>query len=204
MLRHLTFWLLCLGLGLGLGLGACHSHNPYTADSTPLPPAPDNGGEPLDRSAYPAAELDYARYRNWSWRSVPAGSASLSPEALQELIAGALDQRGLRPAANGARGDLQVAASVRTEKRIRQVYDDYGSYYGRGRYGDDYGLWGRTPMTRTYEDQVLVVRIELFDGGNGRAVWTNQAEARSADGQAERKEALREAVRRALADYPPR
>ncbi len=189
---------------LALAVAACQSHNPYTAESVPLPAAP-SAPEPGEvRGAYPAAPLDFSRYRSWSWRGLPAGTGSLAPEELQEIVADALEQRGLRPAADATPAALQVSAAARTETRERQVYDDYGSYYGHGRYGHDYGLWGSRPLVRTYREDVVVVRIELFDGASGNVVWSNQAEARSAGSRAERKDAVRTAVQRALDDYPPR
>ncbi|TLX55988.1 DUF4136 domain-containing protein [Stutzerimonas nosocomialis] len=193
-----------LALALCLGLVGCQGPQPYVAESTPIPPAPANVGQGPDMSAYPAAPLDFSRYQHWSWRSPPAGTASVTPESLQEMVSGALDQRGLRPAPGGSRGDVQVTADARLETRTRQVYDSYGTYYGQGLYGRGYGLGGQVPLARSYEEQVMLVRIALFDAATGRQVWSNQAEARSSGSQAERADAMREAVHRALDDYPPR
>ncbi len=189
---------------LALGLAACQGRNPYTAESTSLPAAPEESTAGEVRGVYPAAPLDFSSYRNWSWRGLPAGTAALAPEELQEIVADALEQRGLRASTDLSPATLQVSAAARTETRERQVYDDYGSYYGRGRYGSDYGLWGSRPLVRTYREDVVVVRIELFDAASGNAVWSNQAEARSTGSRAERKDAVRTAVQRALGDYPPR
>ena len=38
-------------------LAACQSHNPYTTDSVPIPPAPPGAANHFDRSAYPACLL---------------------------------------------------------------------------------------------------------------------------------------------------
>ncbi len=163
---------------LCLALAACQGNNPYTAQSLPLPPAPPEAADQLDRSAYPAPPRDYARYRNWAWRDgrPPAGSAWASSELLQEALGNALDQRGLRPAQAGAPADLEVAAELRLERRLRQVREDYGGYYGHGRYWHDYGLWGSAPILRSYEEQVVVVRIELFDAVDGQPVWSASAD----------------------------
>ena len=129
------------------------------------------------------------------------------------MISGALDQRGLRPAPTGAKGDVQISASAQMETRVRQVYDDYGTRVGvgAGRYGGygpgfntGYGIGGSTPVVRNYEEEVVTVRIEMIDSASGQTVWSNRAEARSGGNQAERKDAARDAVNRALADYPPR
>lgn len=201
MARSFARLTLCL---LTLGLSACQHDNPYTSTAAPVPAAPPAGAATPDRSAYPAAPVEFSSYRTWSWRNPPAGTGSLTPEELQEIVASALDQHGLRPAAPGGAADLQIAAQVRSETRLRQVYDDYGSYYGRGHYGSDYGMWGHAPLVRTYEETVLVVHLELFDPRRAAVVWSNQAQARQGGDRSQLRDALREAVDRALADYPPR
>ncbi|WP_372875540.1 DUF4136 domain-containing protein [Pseudomonas sp.] len=184
-------------------LAACQGHNPYTAQSRPLPPAPVPAGSQLDLSAYPAPARDFARYRNWAWREQPAGSAWASSALVQEALSNALDQRGLRPAPPDSAADLEVSTEMRLQRRIRQVADHYGGYYGHGRYWHDYGLWGRAPLARTYVEEVLVVNIDLFDGQDGQLVWRGSAEMLSDGSQAERSKALRAALRRALENYPP-
>ncbi|MBC9249522.1 hypothetical protein A9179_04435 [Pseudomonas alcaligenes] len=187
-------------------LAACQTSNPYQADSRPLPPAPPGAAEHFDRSAYPSAPLDYSRYRNWVWRDgqLPAGSAWADGALLAETVGNGLDQRGLRPA-QGASADLQVSAEVHLERRQYQTRDDVGSYYGNGPYGDHYGMYGSVPLVRTYEVEVAVVHIELFDGHSGLPVWSGSAETQSSSGsQSERSTALRQAVAKALDAYPPR
>lgn len=184
-------------------LAACQSHNPYVPSSQPLAPAPKHAAQQLDRSAYPAAPRDYARYRTWSWQRLPAGTAWASSEQVQEALSNALDQRGLRPHRAGARSDLQVTAELRVEQRVRHVRDDYGSHYGHDRYGDQYGIQGNVPLVRSYTEEVIVVRIDLFDSQDGQAVWSASAETLSSDRQHERSAALRTAVQQALTAYPP-
>lgn len=186
-----------------LVLAACQTPNPYQADGKPLPPAPAAAAKHFDRSAYPAAPRDFARYRDWAWRSQPAGSAWADGALVAETVGAGLDQRGLRPVRAGKAADLQVSASLQLERRQYQVQDDYGSYYGHGPYGDHYGVYGGVPLVRTYEVEVAVVYIELFDGASGQPVWNGSAEARSEGSQSERSEALRRAVEDALAAYPP-
>ncbi len=193
-------------LPLLLTLGACQSHNPYVAQSQPLPPAPAAAANTFDRSAYPAATRDYGRYRSWSWRNgmLPSGA-----ESLAESVAQGLDQRGLRPAQSGA-ADLLVSAELHEEQRVRQVsdYDDGyygGGYYGGGPWRDRYGYGGgmRVPITRTYVERVSIVRIDLFDAKDGQRVWSASGETRRGGDAAARADALREAVRQALDNYPP-
>ncbi|KAF1061201.1 MAG: hypothetical protein GAK45_02293 [Pseudomonas citronellolis] len=197
-----------------LTLAACQGSNPYVASSRPLPPAPPQAATTFDASAYPAAPRDYGRYRSWSWRNgqLPSGSANADPAQLADAISGALDQHGLRPA-RGASGDLLVSANLRLERRLRQVRDyDYDPYYGPAPYGgigyggyrNGYGAYGSVPIVRTYEVEVMVVRIDLFDARNGQPVWSASAESGSEKGSPrDRENALRESVRKALSGYPP-
>lgn len=186
-------------------LAACQSSNPYTAQSSPLPPAPPGVAHHLDLSAYPAPTRDYARYRNWAWLDdrPPPGSAWASTALMQEALSNALDQRGLRPARAGVAADLAVRTELRLERRLRQVADHYGSYYGHHHSGDHLGLWGSAPLVRTYEEEVVVVRIDLFDVRDGQPVWSGSAEMPSGGSQGERADALRAALDRALENYPP-
>ena len=186
-------------------LAACQSSNPYVADDQPLPPAPPGAAGHLDLSAYPAAARDFARYRDWAWRDgrLPGGSAWADAALVAETVAAGLEQRGLRPVRASKPADLLVSASLQLQKRQYQVRDDYGSYYGHGPYADHYGLYGSVPLVRTYEMEVAVVQIGLYDGASGELVWSGSAEAPSRGSQRERGEALRRAVEDALAAYPP-
>ena len=195
---------------LCLALAACQSSNPYTEESEPIPPAPPV--EQIQSPIYPAAPRDFSSYQSWSWRNPPAATATLASEELQEMVSAALDQRGLRPAPARAKGDVQISASARMETRVRQVYDDYGPRVGVGAgryggygpgYGSGIGIGTSAPMVRNYQEEVVTVRIEMIDSASGQTVWSNRAESRSGDTQAERKDAAREAVNRALSDYPP-
>lgn len=113
---------------LSLGLGACQSPNPYTASSMPMPPAPAQAANTLDLSAYPAPPRDYGRYQSWAWLNgrLPVGTAWADSAQIAEAVNNALDQRGLRPAQPNRPADLWVSADLHTEKRLRQVQDDYG------------------------------------------------------------------------------
>ena len=200
-----------------LTLAGCQGSNPYVASSRPLPPAPPQAAQVFDSSAYPVAPRDYGRYRSWSWRNgqLPPGTASADPAQLADAVSNALDQHGLRPA-RGAGADLLVSAQLRLERRVRQVRDydydgyPYGGYpyggVGYGGYRHGYGAYGSVPIMRTYEVEVMVVRIDLFDARDGQPVWSASAESGSGSGNGsarERENALRESVRKALSGYPP-
>ncbi|TDK54824.1 DUF4136 domain-containing protein [Pseudomonas moraviensis] len=198
----------CGLLLISLGLAACQGSNPYVAQSRPLPPAPPQAATTFDRSAYPAPPRDYGRYRNWAWRDgqLPPGTAWADSAQVAEAVSNALDQRGLRPMRDNSPADLLVSADLRLETRLRQVRDDYGYYGGYGgydRYGRGYGMYNSVPVMRTYQEQVVVVRVDLFDAGNGQPVWSASAETGTQGNQIERADAIREAVEKAMAAYPP-
>lgn len=201
MNRRLALILLCTGLA------ACQGSNPYVASSKPLPPAPAQAAITFDRSAYPAPARDYGRYQSWAWLNghLPAGSAWADSAQVAETVSNALDQRGLRPVHDSRPADLLVSADLHLEKRLRQVQDDYGygGYGGYNRYGNGYGMYGSTPVVRTYEVEVVVVRVNLFDGGSRQPVWSTSAETSSRGSLSERADALRAAVEKALQAYPP-
>jgi hypothetical protein len=199
---------------LCLGLSACQSSNPYVASANPIPPAPAQVANTLDLSAYPAPPRDYGRYRNWAWVNgqLPTGSAWADSAQLTEAIGNGLDQRGLRPAMNNQPADVLVSADVRLETRLRQYREDaYNPYYGGGMgynhydgyHGGGYGAYATVPIVRTYQEQVIVVRISLFDGKSGQPVWSASAETASGSDQSARGKALRQAVQQALKAYPP-
>ncbi|MCW1247712.1 DUF4136 domain-containing protein [Pseudomonas sp. SAICEU22] len=194
-------------LALCLGLAACQGSNPYVATSNPLPPAPPEAATVFDRSAYPAPPRDYGRYRSWAWLNgrLPPGTAWADSAQVAEAVSDALDQRGLRPLHDNRPADLFVSAELRLETRIRQVRDDYdsGYYGGYNRYGSGYGMYNTVPVVRTYQEQVVVVRVDLFDARNGQPVWSASAETSQRGHQSERTDAIREAVEKAMSAYPP-
>ncbi|UVE17200.1 DUF4136 domain-containing protein [Pseudomonas sp. LS44] len=189
---------------IGLSLAACQSVNPYKSDSAALPPAPPAAATTHDFSAYPAAPIDYAQYRTWSWQTLPNATGTLSAAQLQEMLGNGLEQRGLRQAQPNRPGDLQARANVSIEQRQYQVQDNVGGYYGSGPYwGDRYGGYASVPLIRTYQQEVMVLHVDLFDTRNGQPVWSGSAEATADGDRAKRSDALRQAVRDALANYPP-
>ena len=193
-------------ISTSLSLAACSSPNPYSPQSTPLPPAPAAAAQTFDRSAYPAAPRDYGRYRSWGWQNgqLPAGAGWADPAQIAELLANSLDQHGLRPAQGGAKADLLVSSQIRTERRQVETYDDRGAYYGHSPYGNTYGVAGSVPLRRTYEEHYLIVQVRLSEAASGVEVWSNSAENRSNDDdQAARNKVLRQTIQDALSNYPP-
>lgn len=191
------------------GFGGLPGQQPLCGDVQPLPPAPPQAANTFDRSAYPAPPRDYGRYRSWAWLNgqLPPGSAWADSAQVAEAVSNALDQRGLRPLHENRPPDLLVSANLHLETRLRQVQDDAG-YYGGGyggynRYGGGYGMYETVPVVRTYQEQVVVVRVDLFDAGTGQPVWSASAETANQGNQSQRADAIREAVEKAMSAYPP-
>lgn len=185
-------------LPLVVALAACQGTNPYTATSLPIPPAPAAAAHPgLDPGSYPAAPLDYGRYRSWNWVD---GTGFGGP--LQDAVSEALDQRGLRPARSNTPADLNVSAHLSSEQRTRQTTDYYGGGYYGG-WGDPWYGGASYPVTRTYVVTVSVVRIALFDARSHQQVWAGSAEYDNGDSQSDQARALREAARKAMDGFPP-
>lgn len=107
---------------------------------------------------------------------MPNGSAWADSARIAEIVSNALDQRGLRPLHDQQTADLLVSADLHQETRLQQVQDDYGygAYGGYSRYGSGYGSECRHVQhgahCATYQIQVLVVRVDLYDAGSGQPV----------------------------------
>lgn len=202
MNRSMTL-LLC-----SLTLAACQgqSQNPYSAQSLPIPPAPAAAAHTFDHSSYPAPERDYGLYHSWAWQAgqLPSGAGWADSAQIAEMLGSALDQQGLRQALGTNKPDLLLSSQVHMERRQVETYDDRGAYYGNGPYGNTYGMYGSLPLRRTYEQNVLVVQVQLFDAASGQQVWSDSAESISSDDQNERASILRKTIRQALSSYPPK
>ena len=190
-----------------LTLAACQgqSQNPYRAQALPLPPAPTSAAQTFDRSGYPAAARDYGRYHSWAWQAgqLPSGAGWADSAQIAEMLSSSLDQQGLRPAQQGAKPDLLVSGQVRMERRQVQTYDNGTAYYGNSPYGNTYGMQGNLPLRRTYEQNVLMVNLQLIEAASGQAIWSDSAENISSDDRAERSNLLRKTIQQALSSYPP-
>lgn len=155
---------------------------------------------------------DFAAYRSWSWKEPalqyspddPRIKSDLTEQRIREAVAQQLDQRGLRPAANGAAGDLKVQSWLIVDDRQQQVTTGYGGYWG-GYWGN---YWGGPAMTetRTYDYKVATLQVDLYDGKDGKLVWrgsAGQIMRTDPPTPAERETAIRETVAKVLAQYPP-
>ena len=155
---------------------------------------------------------DFEAYRSWSWQEPalqykpddPRLKSDLTEQRIRTAIGEQLDQRGLRPAASGAGGDLRVQAWLILDDRQQQISTSYGGDWS-GHWG---GFWGGPAYveTRTLDYQVGTLQIDLFDGKDGKLVWRGSAAqtVRSTPPTpAERNAAIRETVAKVLSQYPP-
>lgn len=80
------------------------------------------------------ASRDFAAYRSWSWKEPvlqyrpddPRIKSDLTEQRIRQSVSEQLDQRGLRQAAAGAKGDLSVQTYLIVEERQQQVTTNYG------------------------------------------------------------------------------
>jgi hypothetical protein len=158
------------------------------------------------------ASRDFAAYRSWSWKEPavqyrpddPRIKSDLTEQRIRQAVADQLDQRGLRPAAAGAKADLKVQTYLIVEDRQQQVTTNYGGGWG----GPWNGYWGG-PMyneTRNVSYKVATIQIDLLDGKDGKLVWRGSDEqtlSRTPKPE-DRASTIRQTVGRILANYPPR
>ena len=158
------------------------------------------------------ASRDFAAYRSWAWKDPalqyrpddPRIKSDLTEQRIRQAVADQLDQRGLRPAAPGAKADLNVQAYLIVEDRQQQVTTNYGGAWG----GPWNGYWG-APMyneTRNITYKVATIQIDLLDGKDGKLVWRGSDEQMMAStpNPEERNKAIRSTVTKILSNYPPR
>ncbi len=84
------------------------------------------------------ASRDFGAYRSWAWKDPalqyrpddPRIKSDLTEQRIRQAVGEQLDQRGLRPAASGAKADLNVQAYLIVEDRQQQVTTNYGGAWG--------------------------------------------------------------------------
>ena len=158
------------------------------------------------------ASRDFAAYRTWSWKEPalqyrpddPRIKSDLTEQRIRQSVADQLDQRGLRPAAAGSKGNLDVQTYLIVEERQQQVTTNYG-----GGWGNPWnGYWG-APMyneTRNVTYKVATLQIDLLDGKDGKLVWRGSDEQMMSNSPSpqDRSAAIRATVTKVLSNYPPR
>jgi hypothetical protein len=157
---------------------------------------------------------DFAGYRSWSWQEPavqykpddPRVNSDLTGQRIRAAVSEQLDQRGLRPAAVNAQGDLKVQVWLIIDNRQQQVSTQVG-----GGWGDPWsgGFWGGPSYveSRTLDYQVGTLQIDLLDGKDGKLVWRGSAEQVLRCRQCspgEHQAAIRRTVAEVLNQYPPR
>lgn len=155
---------------------------------------------------------DFSRYASWSWAQPafeyrpddPRLKSDLTEQRIRAAVAGQLEQRGLRTAPGGSRGDLQVRAYLIVDARQDQITSYSGGYWG--------GYWGNgwggplVAESRTYSYKVATIQVDLLDGHDGKLVWRGSGEQTlNGDPQtpAEREAVIQDVVRKLMSQYPP-
>ena len=158
------------------------------------------------------ASRDFAAYRSWVWQEPalqyrpddPRIKSDLTEQRIRQAVTGQLDQRGLRPAQSGAKGDLKIQTYLIVEDRQQQITTNYGGAWG-GYWGN---YWGG-PMyneTRSVDYKVATIQVDMFDAKDGKLVWRGSAEQimnNYPPSPEERANAIQKTVTNALSNYPP-
>lgn len=155
---------------------------------------------------------DFAAYRTFSWKEPalqytpddPRIKSDLTEQRIRAAVSEQLDQRGVRLAAAGAKGDVNVQTWLIVENRTDQVSTSYGGAWG----GYWNGYWGGPGFTETrnVDYKVGTVQVDLFDAKDGKLVWRGSAEQIVHNNQntpVEREAAIRDTVAKILSQYPP-
>jgi hypothetical protein len=155
---------------------------------------------------------DFAAYRSFTWKEPaleyspddPRIKSDLTEQRVRDAVSEQLDQRGLRLAPVGGKGDVSVQAWLIVENKTDQVSTSYGGAWG----GYWNGYWGGPAYTETrnVDYKVGTVQVDLFDGKDGKLVWRGSAEQIVRNNQTspvEREAAIRETVAKILSQYPP-
>lgn len=155
---------------------------------------------------------DFGAYRTWSWKQPtllyspddPRLKSDLTEQRIRQATDDQLLQRGLRPAAAGAVGDVEVQTVLIVEARQDQVSTTYGGYWG----GYWNGYWGGPGITETRNVtyKVATLQVDLYDSKDGKLVWRGTGEQimrSSPPSPQEREQAIRETVGKVLSQYPP-
>ncbi len=175
-------------LFLSLTLTACHGQSPPMNSSGVSPPTPARPIYYLDPSPAVVAH-DYARYRTWSWQSLPVATTWASAELLQQLLGQALEQRGL---------------SFQADPRAPALY---ALIHFEGEQAADSGCTreavaasaGQGPCST----ERVLLRLQLFDSRDGQRVWNVGVELPLRSSSDDNAAALSQALKQALSAYPP-
>jgi len=155
---------------------------------------------------------DFAAYRTFTWKEPalqyspddPRIKSDLTEQRIRAAVSEQLDQRGVRLAPAGGKGDVTVQAWLIVENRTDQVSTTYGGAWG----GYWNGYWGGPGYTETrnVDYKVGTVQVDLFDAKDGKLVWRGSAEQIVRNNQTtpvEREAAIRDTVAKILSQYPP-
>lgn len=155
------------------------------------------------------ASRDFAGYRSWAWKEPalqyrpddPRIKSDLTEQRIRQSVADQLDQHGLRPAAAGAKADVNVQTYLIVEDRQQQITTNYGGGWG--------GPWWGAPMyneTRNVTFKVSTIQIDLLDGKDGKLVWRGSDEQLLSNpvNPLDRNAEVHATVSRILSNYPPK
>lgn len=163
------------------------------------------GGIAVSTDFDPVASPKMSGYRTWGWLQPPAGAGVRADAAVQQLVEEAIEAR---LAVRGyQRSDSNPEFRVGWHAALEEPLDvtSANNYYGYA-----WGRWfpgGGVAYGRGFKTEFPVgsLVVDVTDSRAGELIWrgTGHDVFRKKEKAGEREQAVREAVAKAFADFPP-
>ena len=137
--------------------------------------------------------LDFSHYRSFGFQKGTPARSELAQKRIEEVIAAALQAKGLTPA-GGRRPDLNVVTHVVVEKQQRLETTVWG-------YGCRWG--GGVATTIVTDIPVGTLIVDLVDAERACLVWRGRATDTIGPDSEARERQLQKAVARMFEGFPP-
>lgn len=158
--------------------------------------------DPLVRTDHDPA-VDFSKFDSYAWQQQPAISNPLVKQRVIAAIDAQLAAKGWRQVAED-QADVALVGNVATRER-QTIETFYGSPHWHGwNWQEEWNGPGVHPDTRITTYTVGSLVLDMFDTRTRRAVWRGSAEGPIPDSPQKVDQAVRSAVTRMFADFPPR
>lgn len=150
---------------------------------------------------------DYDRNVNFSnyhtffiMKGNPSGNQLMDQRATED-VRGALTSKGWTEAPEGqGQAAVVVHATTKTKHTYETLYDGWGGWGWRRRFGGGFGGYSTT-YVNDYKVGTLVV--DIFDAKSKQAMWHGEATDAMSDNASKNAEATEQAVTKMFSTFPP-